>query len=159
MILISACLCGIHCRYDSEKKYRQEFLDLLENHQVIPVCPEQLGGLPTPRTACEIINGDGQNVLEGTAKVLDKNGVNKTAQFLLGAQETLEIAKRSGVKLAILKSRSPSCGNGRIYDGSFSGRSIEGDGVTAALLKSKGITVITDEDYLNNKEEIIKCGQ
>ena len=128
-------------------------MDLLKEQQVIPVCPEQLGGLPTPRSACEIINGDGHGVLKGTAEVRDKNGVNKTAQFLLGAQETYEIAKRSGIKLAILKSRSPSCGNGQIYDGSFTGRLTAGDGVTAALLKDKGIRVISDEDFLKNKEE------
>lgn len=159
MILISACLCGIHCRYDSKKIFQPEFMELLKNRQVIPVCPEQLGGLSTPRTACEIQNGDGYKVLDGTARVINQEGANKTAEFLLGAQETCGIAKKAGIKMAILKSRSPSCGCGKIYNGTFNGELTDGDGVTAALLKSEGITVTTDEEYLKNKEEFHKCRQ
>lgn len=105
-----------------------------------PVCPECLGGLPTPRTACEL-TGTGQQVLDGNARVLDCNGEDRTAAFLNGANKTLEIARSRGASVAVLKGRSPSCGCGAVYDGTFSGRLVPGDGVTAALLKRHGLRV------------------
>lgn len=151
MKIISACLCGIHCRYNSQKIKQPEFIDLLKNKQVIPICPEQLGGLATPRQPCEIINGDGLKVLQGLASVISIDGKNVTSQFILGAQEVLEIAKNLCVDGAILKSRSPSCGIGKIYDGRFRGSLIAGDGVTTALLKISGFEVISDEEFIKSK--------
>jgi uncharacterized protein YbbK (DUF523 family) len=151
MKIISACLCGIHCRYNGQKIKQPEFVDLLKNKQVIPVCPEQLGGLATPRPPCEIKNGDGLKVLQGGASVVNIDGVNLTQQFILGAKEVLAIAQNLGVDGAILKSRSPSCGIGEIYDGNFQGRLTVGDGVTAALLKLSGFKVISDEEFIKSK--------
>jgi uncharacterized protein YbbK (DUF523 family) len=110
------------------------------------VCPEQLGGCTTPRIAVEIHDGTGADVLEGRCKVTGKNGEDVTEKFLRGAAEVLRIAQLTGAKKAILKARSPSCGCGRIYDGTFSGKTREGNGVTAELLLRNGIEVMTEED-------------
>jgi len=106
-----------------------------------------LSGLPTPRPPAEIQGGDGRDVLEGRARVVNIEGKDVTAEFLAGAQKALRIAQRRGIKEAVLKARSPSCGVGQIYDGSFSGRLREGDGVTTALLKRGGIIVKNNEDW------------
>jgi uncharacterized protein YbbK (DUF523 family) len=132
MRIVSACLCGINCKYNGDNNRHEEFVKELRDGQVLPLCPEQLGGLPTPRGACEIKGGSGEDV---------------------GAQECLAIMRLAGVDEAVLQRRSPSCGAGKIYNGSFSGRLIEGDGVTAALLKKYGIKVWNDEDYLQHKGE------
>jgi uncharacterized protein YbbK (DUF523 family) len=137
MIIVSACLAGLHCRYDGGGKPNEVVIRLVAEGKAIPVCPEQLGGLTTPRLPVEIVN----------SRVIRKDGVDITAEFERGAQETLTLAKLAGVKSAILKAKSPSCGAGRIYDGSFSGKVISGDGVLAGLLKKNGITVKTEEDY------------
>jgi uncharacterized protein YbbK (DUF523 family) len=109
---------------------------LLKKEILIPVCPEQLGGLPTPREPAEIREG----------KVITKSGKDVTENFKRGAEEVLKIAKLFGISEAIFKQGSPSCGCGRVYDGTFSGKIIEGDGITATLLKKRGIKVITEED-------------
>ena len=144
--LISACLIGIKCRYDGRSKICLKAKKLFEREKIIPVCPEQLGGLPTPRIPSEVVNGNGTGVIKGKNKVIDKNGKNVTAKFLKGAQETLKIAKAVGAQEFIGKSKSPSCGAGFTYDGTFSNKLLEGDGVTAALLKSQGIRAITEKD-------------
>ena len=131
-ILVSACLLGVNCRYDGKSQFATDLQPLFETHNLIPVCPEQLGGLTTPRVPAErqgerIVTQDGQNV---------------TGAFTRGAQEALKLAKMYHCTLAILKERSPSCGNQQIYDGSFSGTLTEGAGVTAKLLMANGITVI-----------------
>ena len=113
---------------------------------LIPVCPEQLGGLGTPREPSEIKGGDGSDVLNGGARVFSKSGRDATENFLRGAGEVLKIARTLGVKEAILKARSTACGCGKIHDGTFSGGLIEGDGVTTALLKRNGIRVLTEEN-------------
>ncbi|MEM0095346.1 MAG: DUF523 domain-containing protein [Candidatus Bathyarchaeia archaeon] len=136
MKLCSACLLGIKCRYDGKDCRNEKVVELLKIELLIPVCPEQLGGLPTPREPAEIFGG----------KVLTKSGRNVTENFIRGARETLKIVKLLGVKEAVLKQGSPSCGCGRIYNGTFSGKTVEGDGITAALLKKHGIKVITEED-------------
>jgi len=110
------------------------------------VCPEEEGGLGTPRPAAEIVGGDGADVLQGTARVLTKGGVDVTEEYLIGARYALEAARAVGAESAILKARSPSCGNGCIYDGSFSRTPKDGDGVTAALLKKEGIEVFSDQE-------------
>lgn len=147
MILISACLCGVNCKYSGGNNLHPEFLKLLKNGEVLPVCPEQLGGLTTPRSTSEITGGTGQDVLEGQAKVTNRE-TDLSSYFVKGAYETLHLAEQAGIKTAILQPRSPSCGCGKIYDGTFSGRLIEGDGVTAALLKQHGIKVWNADEYL-----------
>ncbi len=141
MILVSACLCGVHCRYDGKAKPDEEIMALLREGKAIPVCPEQLGGLPVPRPPAEIMEGDGADVLNGSARVCNRLGQDVTQAFVLGAEETLNIARLSGAHKAILKANSPSCGVDVIYDGSFSGKTRIGDGVAAALLRNNGITV------------------
>lgn len=136
MKLCSACLLGINCRYNGEKKPNKKVLDLIPKETLIPICPEQMGGLATPRAAAEIKDG----------RVVNNEGTDVTKEFKQGAEEVLSIAKLHNIKEAILKQRSPSCGCGLIYDGTFSGNIIKGDGVTTKLLKKNGINVITEED-------------
>ena len=155
MILISACLCGVNCKYNHENNSHPFFIELIKTGQAIPICPEQLGGLPTPRPACEILNGTGREVLEGTADVVGKDGQVLTAQFIRGAQETLKVAHLVHATTAILKGRSPSCGVNIIYDGTFTSRIIPGDGVTAAFLRESGVQVLSDEQFLILKGEVI----
>jgi len=148
--LISACLCGINCKYDGGNNLHPYFREMLQRKEVIPVCPEQMGGLSTPRSPSEIYDGTGEDVLKGCRRVINREGLDVTECFLRGAYKTLDIARRAGAECAILKSRSPSCGVGQIYDGSFRSRLKSGDGVTAALLKNNGIKVISDEKFLDN---------
>ena len=141
-ILISACLLGVNCRYDGGNSRDDEAIKHKQNAELIPVCPEEAGGLPTPRPAVEIVGGDGNDVLDGNAKVLTADGQDKTEEFLKGAKHALKMAQSQGATSVVLKARSPSCGCGDIYDGSFSGTLTAGDGVTTALLKRNGIEVI-----------------
>ena len=120
--------------------------EMFEGEELIPVCPEQLGGLSTPRPPAEIVGGDGADVLDGCASVITVEGEDKTREFLDGAHQTLEIAKSQNAAHAVLKSRSPSCGCGRIYNGTFTGELGDGEGVTAALLRRHGIQVMSDAD-------------
>ena len=129
-ILISACLLGVCCRYDGASKAHPLVLALAERHTLVPVCPEQLGGLPTPRPPAERRDG----------RVVTQSDV-VTEQYRRGAEETLKLCKLLGCEAAVLKERSPSCGYGQIYDGTFSGTLTAGDGVTAALLAAHGIPV------------------
>jgi uncharacterized protein YbbK (DUF523 family) len=148
MKLCSACLLGVKCRYDGQSKPDERVLALAKTETLIPVCPEQLGGQPTPRPGAEIQGGDGLAVLNGTAKVMEPSGNDVTANFIAGAEEILKLAKLFNITEAILKQKSPSCGCGRIYDGTFSKTLIEGDGVTAALLKNNGIKVISEDKLM-----------
>lgn len=136
-LLVSACLLGVSCTYQGTSKKQENVLKLLqEGHTLIPVCPEQLGGLPTPRPASER-KGD---------QVVSCLGVDVTENFARGANEALRIAKLYDCKVAVLKERSPSCGSGQIYDGSFQGVLTDGDGVTAELLKQHGIRIIGESE-------------
>lgn len=135
-ILVSACLLGVCCRYDGASKPNSLVTALREKFLLIPICPEVDGGLPTPRTPSERV-GD---------RVLMKDGKDVTDNFLTGAEAALERARSFGCTAALLKARSPSCGSGSNYDGSFSGRLIDRDGVTAELLKKNGIAVYTEEE-------------
>ncbi|PAB59424.1 DUF523 domain-containing protein [Anaeromicrobium sediminis] len=146
MILISACLLGVNCKYNGKNNLKYDILELAKGKNIIPVCPEQLGGLPTPRIPCEIIHSTGE-VIDGCGKVLNKRGEDKTEEFLKGAYETLHIAKLYNVKEVILKENSPSCGSNFVYDGTFSGKKKRGDGVTSALLKKHGIIVHNEDNY------------
>ncbi len=146
MKLCSACLLGIECHYDGRSKLEKvsdELLQEYKNGNIIPVCPEQLVGFSTPRAAAEIQGMSGEHVLEGICKVLEKNGEDVTQKFIKGACEVLKIAQYLGVKEYIGVQKSPSCGCGRIYDGTFTGTLIDGDGVTVALLKKNGIIIKT----------------
>jgi uncharacterized protein YbbK (DUF523 family) len=157
--LVSACLVGIPCRYDGGSCPHDQLQALAAQGHILPLCPEVLGGLPTPRPPAEIQGGDGGDVLEGRARVVNIEGKDVTGELLAGAQRALCIAKRWDIKEAVLKARSPSCGVGQIlalsfaegYDGSFSGRLVEGNGVTAALLKREGIIIKNEEDWENEK--------
>ena len=145
-ILISGCLLGLNCKYSGENNLNEKCLALKEKHTLIPVCPEQLGGLATPRAASEIINGCGQDVLLGKSKIMDDKGIDETQGFIKGAEETLKIFKMLDCDIALLKARSPSCGIGKIYDGTFSGTLRDGNGVTVEVLLQNGIKVLTEED-------------
>lgn len=134
--ICSACLLGIKCRYDGKEKRNRKVINLSRKEILIPVCPEQLGGLSTPREPAE----------HKGKKVVTKSGKDVSENFEKGANQVLEIVKLYGIQAAILKQRSPSCGCGQIYDGTFSGKIIKGDGVTVALLKKNGIQVISEED-------------
>lgn len=151
MIIVSACLVGTYCRWDGQNNLREEIQKLVAEGRAVPVCPEQLGGLPTPRPPAEIVGGDGRDVLDGRAKVINKFGEEVTKQFIKGAKRVLKIAKSLKAKRAILKAKSTSCGLGQIYDGKFSHKLKRGEGVTCAILRRAGIEVITDELYLKSK--------
>ncbi|MEV8065906.1 DUF523 domain-containing protein [Streptomyces sp. NPDC085995] len=140
-MLVSACLRGVPCRFDGRHKATPESAEAVAGRTVVPFCPEVAGGLPTPRRPAELVGGDGQDVLDGTARVVDDTGRDVTAEFLAGARRALEAARRTGCTEALLMPRSPSCGRGEVYDGSFTGALTRGDGVTAALLERHGITV------------------
>ncbi|MPM18299.1 hypothetical protein SDC9_64705 [bioreactor metagenome] len=135
-VLVSACLLGLRCRYNAEPVTNERVLALAKTHALIPVCPEQLGGLSTPRPPAERLG----------ERVVSNDGTDVTSAFVRGAEETLLLARTLGCKTAILKARSPSCGHGRIYDGSFSGTLIPGSGVTAELLAKNGIRVFTEDE-------------
>lgn len=137
-LLVSACLLGVNCRYNAEPKALPDDLlsRLLERHTVVPVCPEQLGGLTTPREPSE----------RQGARVVMRSGRDVTAAYARGAQEALRLARQFGCTAAVLKERSPSCGHGEIYDGTFTGTRTSGDGVTAALLLENGIAVYGESE-------------
>lgn len=140
-ILVSACLLGKNCKYNGGNNLNQRVLDFIEEHEVIDVCPEQLGGLSTPRLPAEIVDG----------VVTNKEGISVDVQFRKGAQTALAVALENKVDLAILQSRSPSCGVKEIYDGSFSGKKIKGQGMFAKLLSAHGIKVLDAEDVAEHK--------
>ena len=142
-ILISACLLGVNCKYNGDNNKVESLIQQMNTISFIPVCPEQLGGLTTPRLPAEII---------GAASIVNKEGNNVTQQFEFGAKETLRLAKMYNCEYAILKERSPSCGSNQIYDGSFQGKVKQGEGVTSSLLKQNGIKVYSEENF----EELIK---
>lgn len=141
MIIVSACLAGVNCKYNGKNNYNQIVAEMVAKAKAIPLCPEQLGGCSTPRISCEIINGTGKDVIAKKAKVINNEGQDMTDKFLKGAKETLKIAVLVGANKAILKAKSPSCGYGTIYDGTFSGKLIKGNGVTAELLSKNGIDI------------------
>ena len=130
-ILVSACLLGVACRYDGKRKPNEAVIALKEKYNLIPVCPEIMGGLPTPRLPSEI-RGE---------TVIMENGEDVTDKYSKGAEETLRLARLFGCGKAVLKEKSPSCGSGRIYDGTFSKTLTEGNGITAGMLLANGIRV------------------
>ncbi|WPN47006.1 MULTISPECIES: DUF523 domain-containing protein [unclassified Pseudomonas] len=144
-ILVSRCLLGHRVRYDGGASGPFDLLQQwLDEGRVVPVCPEVAGGLPTPRAAAEIPGGQGTQVLDGQAAVITTEGEDVSAQFLSGAYQALELVQKHGIRIAVLKANSPSCGNLLTYDGTFSGVKISGEGVTAALLKRHGVQVFSE---------------
>jgi uncharacterized protein YbbK (DUF523 family) len=141
MKLVSACLLGVNCNFEAKNWLNPQLVEEFQKGNLFPICPEVQGGLSVPRVPAEIQGGTGADVLAGKAKVVNMQGQDVTSQFLKGAQEALKIAMAVGAKEALLTERSPSCGCGLIFDGSFKDKFIEGDGVTAALLKKNGIKV------------------
>lgn len=139
--MVSACLAGTPCRYDGRSNLRPEIAALVERGEAVPVCPEVLGGLPTPRTPSE---RKGESVVSAT-------GDDVTGAFAAGAEAALYIAEECGCSAAVLKARSPSCGCGRIYDGTFTHTLIDGDGLFAALLRKKGFQLFTEETFSADK--------
>ena len=151
-ILVSACLLGVNCRYDGKNGKNDAVLGLMEEFDLIPVCPEQLGGMETPRKPSERQKG------EGAVCVKNSGGEDVTDYYRRGAEETLKLARLYGCRYAVLKERSPSCGSGVIYDGTFSGNKIPGDGVTAELLKANGIVTVGESGIEELRMQIAEPG-
>lgn len=137
MILVSACLCGVNCKYNGENNLNEEMLELLKKGEALLICPEQMGGLETPRRPSEI------RIINGETKVFMDDGRDVTDNYKKGAEEVLRLAKELNINKAILRKKSPSCGCGEIYDGTFTGTLTKGNGITAALLLDNGIEVET----------------
>ena len=135
-ILVSACLLGHACRYDGHSKPHDGVIALCQKHTLIPVCPEIYGGLPTPRKPSEIVG----------ERVVNSDGIDVTEEYARGAAEALRMAEMFSCDAAILKAKSPSCGKGKVYDGSFSHTLTAGDGVTVKLLTEHGIKVYTEDE-------------
>ena len=140
MIFVSACLAGINCKYSGGNNYNEKVFNLVKEGKAIPVCPEQLGGLTTPRNSAEI------KVVNNDTYVVDKEGNDFTVQFEKGAKEVINLAKKLNITKIILQPRSPSCGVGKIYSGNFDGKLIDGNGILADLCIKNGIKVINSED-------------
>ena len=145
-LVVSACLLGVACNHEGRGSWRAVVDELARDYRLVPVCPEVLGGLPTPRPAAEISGGDGADVLAGRARVVNVEGGDVSAAYRRGAEAAVQAARAAGASRAVLKSRSPSCGSGQIYDGTFSRRLVDGQGVTAAALRAAGIEVCSDEE-------------
>ena len=150
MILISGCLSGDNPSYDGTLKVNEKLRELVKNNLAIPACPELLGGLKVPRERSEIFGASGEDVIARKCRVISESGKDVTENFLKGAVMTLSIAKKYNIKKAVLKSNSPACGCGRIYDGTFKARLIEGYGVTSALLRMNDIEVVDENTFLNS---------
>lgn len=146
MLLVSKCLAGYPCRYDGKAKGNDTFIKLCKEKKALPFCPECAGGLALPREPSEL-TGSGELVLCRKAKAVSRSGHDVSDEFILGAKLTLLFAKEHNISLAVLKTKSPSCGCGLIYDGTFTKKLVPGDGVTTALLKQNGIRVISDEEF------------
>lgn len=146
MIVVSACLAGMNTAYNGSNFESDKVKRMVTEGKAIPICPEQLGGLPTPRDLQEIQGGTGKDVWEGTARIMTLRGDDTTQAYFRGAREALKVAQLVGAEQAILKAGSPSCGCGWIADGTFSETPRPGDGVTTVLFRENGISVRTEED-------------
>lgn len=149
MIGISACLGGVYCRYDGGTQEIPELQQLVNENRAIMVCPEVMGGLPVPRYPSEIQGGDGFDVWQGRARVINDHGEDVTEAYQQGSIKAYEALQAAGIKTLILKERSPSCGSQRIYDGSFSGGKKAGVGVATAYFMDHGMTVYHEDNWQN----------
>ncbi|WP_242274452.1 DUF523 domain-containing protein [Bacillus cereus group sp. BfR-BA-01310] len=147
MILVSSCLAGLEVRYNGTHSLDNKIRKLVEENKAVTICPEIVGGFSTPREPAEIVDGDGDDVLDGKAKVIEKSGKDVTELYLKGAYATLEKVKEINATIVVLKENSPSCGSSMIYNGEFVGKKIVGQGVTSALLRRNGIRVISEEQF------------
>ncbi|OPJ63644.1 DUF523 domain-containing protein [Clostridium chromiireducens] len=154
MYIISACLCGVNCKYSGKNNLNDRCMKLFREGKAVLVCPEQLGGLPTPRNPVEL-NNTASEVINGNGKAISNQGEDVTKQFLDGAYETLKIARELGATRAILKEGSPSCGSNFVYDGTFTGNKIKGKGITAQLLEDEGMLVFSDEDLEVSNDKLV----
>lgn len=145
MILVSACLLGENCKYNGGNNKSDLVIEYLKGKKFIKICPEELGGLKTPRNPSEIL-GSANLVLKGKSFIINNKGENVTTEFVNGAYKCLEIAKQNNCSMAILKSNSPSCGKGVIYDGTFNNIKIKGNGITTQLLLDNKIEVLTENE-------------
>lgn len=145
-VLVSACLAGCACRFDGRAKPQPQVQSLVDGGAAVAVCPEVAGGLGTPRRPAEIVGGDGDDVLDGRARVIDDTGRDVTDAHLQGAAEAVRAARAAGAREAVLKEGSPSCGPTERYDGTFSGVRRPGQGVTAAALRRVGVAVRSEAD-------------
>lgn len=143
MIFVSACLVGINCKYNGSNNYNKKIFDMVKEGKAIPICPEQLGGLSTPRDPTEIKN------INGKIYAINNKGNDVTVQFKRGANEVLKLSKSLNIKKAILQPRSPSCGIGKIYSGNFDNKLIDGDGILVQLLKENGVEVVSCDEITN----------
>ncbi|MCX7767264.1 MAG: DUF523 domain-containing protein [Candidatus Sumerlaeia bacterium] len=150
MKLVSSCLVGLRTTYRGRSNLKRKLLELVQQGEAIPVCPEQLGGLPTPRLPAEIEGGQGLLVISGRARVLRCDGVDVTEQFIRGAREVLRLAMLIKPECIIFKENSPSCGVNFAYDGSFTNRKVRGEGVTTAILRRAGFRVLSEADFLRS---------
>lgn len=146
MILVSACLVGINCKYNGGNNYNDKIYQLVRDGKAIPLCAEQLGGLATPRVPSEI------KYINNKRYVINENGEDVTECFEKGAKEILEFVKKMNIDKAILKSKSPSCGKGKIYNGNFEKVLIDGNGILAQMLIENGVEVINSDEYINSLE-------
>jgi uncharacterized protein YbbK (DUF523 family) len=147
MILVSSCLAGLEVRYNGTHSLDHKISKLIEENKAIPVCPELLGGFLTPREPAEILGGNGEDVLDGKARVVEKSGRDVTELYIKGAYATLKMAKEVNANIVVLKEYSPSCGSSMIYNGEFKSKGIFGNGVTSALLKRNGLQVISEKQF------------
>ncbi|MFF3021707.1 DUF523 domain-containing protein [Gottfriedia sp. NPDC057948] len=155
MILVSSCLAGLEVRYNGSHSLDNRIQKLIQENRAITVCPELLGDFLTPREPAEIVGGDGEDVLDGKAKVVEKSGRDVTELYIKGAYHTLRKAQEVNATIIVLKEYSPSCGSAMIYNGEFKGKKVVGNGVTTALLKRNGLRVISEENLTDILDEII----
>lgn len=156
MILVSACLLGVNCKYNGGHNLRPEIVKYKNSGLLVPVCPEELGGLPTPRNPAQFDRAAGDEALEGRSKIIDSTGKDVTKNFLAGAMKTLKIAREKGISIAVLKERSPSCGASLVYITEKGEQPTPGIGVTTALLEKSGIRVYSDEQFVKFSGEILQ---
>ncbi len=154
-VLVSACLAGVPCRHDGRDAGIACVKELVQHGAAVPLCPEVLGGMPTPRPTAACVGGDGGAVWRGAARVCTSEGVDVTEAFCAGARAVLEQARRLGIQRAILKERSPSCGVREVW---VEGRVVAGMGVTAALLQAEGIEVISEEAFSSQQSAVSFIG-
>ncbi|MEK4760895.1 DUF523 domain-containing protein [Viridibacillus sp. FSL E2-0187] len=154
MIVVSSCLAGLKVRYNGTHSLDHKIHKLIEEKKAVTVCPELLGGFSTPREPAEIIGGNGEDVLDGKAKVIEKSGRDVTDLYIKGAVATLKKVQELNATMIVLKEYSPSCGSSMIYNGQFENEKIVGNGVTTALLRRNGLQVISDEQFSKVKIEV-----